>query len=58
MGIVDPVKALQGSAIACIGPVTAKTATEAGLQVSILAEEATIDSLLEALCSWKARTTK
>lgn len=58
MGIADPVKALQGSAIACIGPVTAKTATEAGLQVSILAEEATIDSLLEALCSWKARTTK
>lgn len=58
MGIVDPVQALQGAAIACIGPVTAKTATEAGLQVSILAEEATIDSLLEALCSWKASTTK
>ncbi|MNP83590.1 uroporphyrinogen-III synthase [compost metagenome] len=56
MGVADPAAALQGAEIACIGPVTAKTAEEAGLNVSILAEEATIDSLLQALCAWKAQT--
>lgn len=56
MGVADPAAALQGAEIACIGPVTAKTAEEAGLSVSILAEEATIDSLLQGLCAWKART--
>ncbi|MGG6313527.1 uroporphyrinogen-III C-methyltransferase [Paenibacillus macerans] len=56
MGVADPAAALQGTEIACIGPVTAKTAAAAGLKVSILAEEATIDSLIRALCDWKART--
>ena len=56
MGVADPVAALQGVDIACIGPVTAKTAEDAGLRVSILAEEATIDSLIQALCDWKMRT--
>jgi uroporphyrinogen-III synthase len=35
--------------IACIGPVTADTAHELGLRVDIVAEEYTIDGLLEAL---------
>lgn len=56
-GAADPVAALKGVEIACIGPLTAKTAEDAGLQVSILAEEATIPSLIEALCVWKQRTT-
>lgn len=57
MGVADPASALRGAEIACIGPVTAKTAEEAGLRVSIRAAEATIESLLDALCAWKARTT-
>nr|AAC18588.1 uroporphyrinogen-III methyltransferase/uroporphyrinogen-III synthase [Paenibacillus macerans] len=52
---VRPVAALRGREIACIGPVTARTAEEAGLRVSILAKEATIPSLIEALCDWKER---
>jgi uroporphyrinogen-III synthase len=35
--------------IACIGPVTAATARELGLHVDVVAEEYTIDGLLEAL---------
>ncbi|ANY72404.1 uroporphyrinogen-III C-methyltransferase [Paenibacillus ihbetae] len=52
MGADNPAELLKGSAIACIGPLTAQTAAEAGLDVTIMAEEATIDSLVEALCSW------
>ncbi len=36
-------------AIACIGPVTAKTAENAGLKVDIMAEEYTVDGLIIAL---------
>ena len=35
--------------VACIGPITAGTAAEEGLQVGLVAEEYTIDGLLEAL---------
>ena len=35
--------------VACIGPVTAKTAEKAGLKVDILAEEYTVDGLIAAL---------
>ena len=54
MGIEDPIKRLEGVEILCIGEITAKTAIEAGLSVVRLAEEATIDSLIESLCSWNA----
>lgn len=36
-------------AVACIGPVTAKTAEQAGLKVDIMAEEYTVDGLIAAL---------
>ena len=36
-------------AVACIGPVTAKTAEKAGLKVNIMAEEYTVDGLIAAL---------
>ncbi len=36
-------------AVACIGPVTAKTAENAGLKVDIMAEEYTVDGLIAAL---------
>lgn len=53
MGFEDPASALHGTAVACIGPVTAKTAEEAGLRVEMLAEEATIAGLTAALLGWK-----
>jgi len=40
---------LTGVKIACIGPVTAETAREAGLPVDVVAEEYTIDGLIRAL---------
>jgi len=40
---------LNGTRIACIGPVTAATATELGLHVDIVAEVYTIPGLLQAL---------
>ncbi|WP_411343526.1 uroporphyrinogen-III C-methyltransferase [Paenibacillus sp. WLX1005] len=52
MGIEDPVASLAHSTIACIGPQTAKTAEQAGLQVDLLAESSTINGLLEVLCQW------
>jgi len=35
--------------VACIGPVTARTAEAAGLHVDVVAEESTMDALLAAL---------
>ena len=37
------------SRVACIGPVTASTAASAGVKVDLVAEEYTIDGLLEAI---------
>ncbi|MGH7232239.1 MAG: uroporphyrinogen-III C-methyltransferase [Nitrospiraceae bacterium] len=42
-------KLLAGSAIACIGPITARTADEEGLAVTILAKENTIPALASAI---------
>jgi uroporphyrinogen III methyltransferase/synthase len=39
-------------AVACIGPVTAKRATEQGLAVAIVPDEYTIDSLAEAIVKY------
>ena len=48
-GDVSP---LSGATIACIGPVTAETASRRGLKVDIVAKEATIASLTEALVEY------
>ena len=40
---------LGGATIACIGPVTAKTAEDAGLRVDIVAQVSTIPGLVEAI---------
>ena len=40
---------LQNVAVACIGPVTAKTAEQHGLNVAIQAEEFTVDGLIQAM---------
>jgi uroporphyrinogen III methyltransferase/synthase len=42
------------AAIACIGPITAKTVQELGGQVAILARQSTIDGLIEALVKYCA----
>jgi uroporphyrinogen III methyltransferase/synthase len=44
--------ALEGVKIACIGPVTAEAAREAGLKVDVLARESTVAGLVDALKSY------
>jgi uroporphyrinogen III methyltransferase/synthase len=46
LGDVEP---LRGVPIACIGPITADTARKVGLRVDMVAEEYTIDGLIEVL---------
>jgi uroporphyrinogen-III synthase len=43
---------LNAAAIICIGPVTAATATEAGLRVDMIAQEYTTAGLVAALVTW------
>ena len=45
-GDISPLK---GTAVACIGPITAETAKEVGLTVDVVAGESTIPGLVEAL---------
>ncbi|BBI32518.1 uroporphyrinogen-III C-methyltransferase [Cohnella abietis] len=49
LGVTNPAEALQNIEIACIGPVTAKTAEDNGLKVTVVPDKATIDGLVEAL---------
>jgi uroporphyrinogen III methyltransferase/synthase len=42
-------------AVACIGPITARTAREAGLRVDVEAEEHSIEGLVDAIVSWAQR---
>ncbi len=49
---LPPAKALSGAVIACIGPVTAKTAEEAGLKVSVVPREYTAESLFSAIIDY------
>ncbi|MBW7476201.1 uroporphyrinogen-III C-methyltransferase [Paenibacillus oenotherae] len=51
MGVDNPQSVLEQADIACIGPLTAKTAADAGLRVTIQPEEATIDALIEAIAA-------
>jgi uroporphyrinogen III methyltransferase/synthase len=46
---LDLVQALAGATIACIGPITARTAQDLGLPVHVMAQEYTIDGLVAAL---------
>lgn len=50
-GIEHPADLLSGITAVCIGPITAETARQAGLQVEAVAEEATIESLVQALAA-------
>ena len=46
---LDLPQALRHATVACIGPITAKTARELGLTVDVVAKEYTIKGLVEAL---------
>jgi uroporphyrinogen III methyltransferase/synthase len=45
----EMMKLVTGSAVACIGPITARTAEEEGLTVTILAKANTIPALVTAI---------
>jgi uroporphyrinogen III methyltransferase/synthase len=49
---VNVAEVLRGVAIACIGPITAKTAREAGLTPQIVAEEYTMPGLTRAIVAY------
>lgn len=51
LGASDPQALLRGIDIACIGPITARTAEDNGLRVTALAETSTIAGLAHALCA-------
>jgi uroporphyrinogen III methyltransferase/synthase len=57
LGMSNPAEALRNVEIACIGPVTAQTAKEQGLTVTVVPEKYTIDGLVEALVD-RRRITK
>jgi uroporphyrinogen III methyltransferase/synthase len=44
----EPVN-IEGAKVACIGPKTAQTATDAGLNIDIMAGEATIPAMVAAI---------
>lgn len=44
----DLVRILKGVTVACIGPITARTARESGIRVDVVAEEYTIEGLVRA----------
>jgi uroporphyrinogen III methyltransferase/synthase len=49
LGMENPAEALRDIEIACIGPVTARTAEENGLKVTIVPDKSTIEGLVDAL---------
>jgi len=51
-GYAGPAEALGNAVIACIGPVTAAAAQEAGLRVDVVAAEHTIPALVQVLHLW------
>jgi len=55
MGVEDPVTMLEGTTIACIGPLTSETAVKAGLKVDIEPNESTLDALMESICAYQLK---
>jgi uroporphyrinogen III methyltransferase/synthase len=49
LGLKEYKKLMQGVAVACIGPVTAKTAEEFGLKTDIMPKDYTIPALVDAM---------
>ncbi|RXZ84548.1 uroporphyrinogen-III C-methyltransferase [Paenibacillaceae bacterium] len=57
-GVQDPVSLLKGIPTACIGPLTAQTAADEGLEVTIVPEQATLAGLIEAMTMYKREVFK
>ena len=57
-GVRELKKNLQHTIIGCIGPITAETAKELGLQVDVVAGQNTIPALVEALVEYRQRQTR
>jgi uroporphyrinogen III methyltransferase/synthase len=49
--------ALSGATVACIGPITAQTAREMGLESDVVAHEHTIEGLVEAILAFEGTRT-
>ncbi len=47
---------LESSLVACIGPITAATAREVGLRVDLVAEQHTVEGLVESLANYYAES--
>ncbi|MFD0713955.1 uroporphyrinogen-III C-methyltransferase [Paenibacillus sp. GCM10027626] len=54
-GITNPLELLSAATIACIGPLTAEAARNAGLHVHIQPEDATIESLVQAMAAYRLK---
>ncbi len=54
--LADAPSALAGKLVACIGPITAKTARDAGIAVNVVADEFTADGLVDALTTATSTT--
>lgn len=52
LGDINLKEAMEGITIACIGPITRDTALEYGLHVDVVADEFTIDGLIDSLCDY------
>lgn len=55
---LDLVATLHGVLVACIGPITAGTALEVGLPVDVVAEEYTIEGLVQALVDYGKKSLR
>ncbi|TBL81652.1 uroporphyrinogen-III C-methyltransferase [Paenibacillus thalictri] len=53
LGVESPLELMAGCEVACIGPLTAETARNAGLNVKYVADEATVRSLVDRLIQQK-----
>lgn len=51
----DLTEILEGVTVACIGPITARTARELGIKVDVVAEEYTIEGLIKAIVGEMAK---
>jgi len=57
LGQKEYIKLVSGVAVACIGPVTAKTAEECGMKVDIMPKEYTIPALVDAMVEYYRKKT-
>ncbi|MCL4459958.1 MAG: uroporphyrinogen-III C-methyltransferase [Chloroflexi bacterium] len=55
MMLGEDITRLEATTVACIGPITAQTATELGIRVDVVAEEHTIPGLVKALVQYRDR---